>query len=366
MLVACSSEPVETNSSQITNIQFSTANAFEIDDFVADQSYVLLSNAEEALFSRVDKLIAKNDQFYLFDYLAERGVLVFDAKGNFIRRVGEFGEGPQQLGSITDIQVTDKGDIQILDQRNKVIQVYSNDGDWKEEIPIPVHAGGFIKKNEKWILAMDFENQSKGEIGQSEIGVFNEDMSLDTLYFEYSAGSENANMYYHAGLLAIGKDFLSYHRPPNDTISIFSNSNILQQRIVIDFEKNQLPKVVVENFELIEPYEEQGVDFRYLQTPALPVGNMLFGLIMSTAKEFWTFALDTKSMEIYTKKVDLSDLHIKDLIIPTAKMGEYAVITMIDPMTFTQEENPKKYPAEVTAHLKSEGTVLLIHHLKKR
>jgi hypothetical protein len=111
-LSSCDSSPEKSVASLIKNAPFLEAKPLNILDIVSEQKFVLLSTQEDALFKRVDKLIAKNDLFYLFDHLSDSGVLIFDQEGKFIRKVGEVGEGPQQIKGISDFQITNKGEIQ--------------------------------------------------------------------------------------------------------------------------------------------------------------------------------------------------------------------------------------------------------------
>lgn len=362
-LSSCNKATEKSVASLIKNAPFSEAKPFNSSEIVINQKYVLLSTHEDALFKRVDKLIAKKDLFYLFDHLSESGVLIFDQEGKFIRKVGEIGEGPQQLKGITDFQVTDEGEIQILDKLSKSIVIYSSEGIWKEKIAIPINSGGFAQLGDKWFLAINFDNQNES-LGQNHVlGVFESTMELHSLFFRYAEGATNSNVYYHAGILGTDGKSLNYHRPPNDTISIFSTEGKLKNHLVIDFGEKQLPNEVVNDFQTIERYKSQEASFQYLQTPALLAGNRLFGLISSTKNEIWTFMYSLDSEELYTDKINLSQLHFKDMIIPSAFRRDNVVISLIDPFSFRMDAKPESYPQEVRNHLENEGHVLLLHFL---
>ncbi|PZX54980.1 6-bladed beta-propeller [Algoriphagus chordae] len=363
-LIACGgSEQISEESKDLT-IPFSEAEEFKLTDFVEEQQYILLSTEEAALFNRVDKLIAKNDRYYLFDHLAESGILVFDKEGNFLQKIGEFGEGPQQLKGITDFQVADNGELQVLDKLRKSIVIYSPEGIWKEKVKLPVNAGGFAQLGDKWALAINYDNQADSLISNQILGIFANDMQVDSLYFHYPEGADNVNLYYHAGLLNAGKNTLIYHRPPNDTISFFTSTGDLSKRLVIDFGENRLPEEAVNDFDIVSSYKKQEASYRYLQTPALLAGDNIFGIILSTKQEFWTFAYRISSQELYTTKVDMTQLHLKDMLLPTAYRDDNVLISMIDPVTFSRDAQPAAYPEEVRIYLENEGSVLLLHHLK--
>ncbi|MEB2774224.1 6-bladed beta-propeller [Algoriphagus sp. D3-2-R+10] len=364
ILTSCSKATKKDDTSILTTTPFENAEEFHLSDFVDEQKYILLSTDEEALFKRVDKLIAKNDQFYLFDHLSQSGVLVFDSEGRFVQKIGEFGEGPQQLKGISDFQVDNNGDVQVLDRLNRSIVIYSPQGIWKEKVALPVNAGGFAQLGNNWFLAINYDHQNDELVNNQMLGVFDSTMEKDSLYFQYAEGAVSANVYYHAGLLSTGKNALIYHRPPNDTISIFSINGKLTDRLIIDFGANRLPDEVVNDFQTMSAYKAQDASFRYMQTPALLVGNHIFGIIASAKNEIWTYVYKLDSKELYSNKVNFSNIHLNELILPTANFNDEVVVSMIDPVTFSQDANPEAYPDEVRNHLENEGSVLLLHYLK--
>jgi hypothetical protein len=364
VFIACDSDEEIKEDSIITVTSFAEAKPLNISDLVSEQKYVLLSTQEDALFKRVDKMIAKNDRFYLFDHLSESGVLIFDQEGKFIRKVGEVGEGPQQIKGISDFQITDKGEIQILDKIGKSIDIYSAEGLWKEKIAIPINSGGFAQFGEKWFLAINFDNQNESLVQNHVLGVFESNMDLDSLFFRYAKGASNSNVYYNSGVVSTDEESLIYHRPPNDTMSIFSKEGRLKNRLVIDFGEKQLPTEVVNDFQAIDRYKAQEASFQYLQSPTLLAGNRLFGLTSSTKNEIWNFMYSLDSEVLYTDKINLSQLHFKDMIIPSAFRSDNVVISLIEPSSFGIDAKPESYPQEVRNHLENEGYVLLLHYLK--
>ena len=68
--------------------------------------------------------------------------------------------------------------------------------------------------------------------------------------------------------------------------------------------------------------------------------------------------------ELFTYKVNLSELRLNEIILPTANLNDEIVVTLLDPTTFSQESNPEAYPENVREHLENEGSVLLLHYLK--
>lgn len=364
LAASCQGAKNESNLSRLTVFPFDEAEPMNTKDFVENQRYILLSIGEEALFRRVDKLVAANNHFYLFDHLNNSGVLVFDEVGIFVRKIGDFGEGPNQINGIKDFQVRPNGEVLVLDALENEIFVYSPEGIWMANISIPVNAGGFIETATGWLIAINKDNQNDAISNYPKVGNFDSAFKLDSLYFGYAAIGENANVYYHAGLLTQTSGYIGYNRPPDDTVRLFSNTGKLEQQILIDFGDKKLPEHVVNDIMLDDELKENGLDYRYLQLPVKIANNMIFGLIISTKNDIWTFAVNLKTNKLHVNKIDFSDFHLPSFILPTAITPSGELVTLIEPISFVSDTQPENYPDEVISHFENEGSVLLLHTIK--
>ncbi|WP_162339579.1 6-bladed beta-propeller [Cyclobacterium salsum] len=360
---SCQGPKDQSDLSHVTIYSFDEAAPLDAKDFVEKQRYVLLSIEEEALFKRVDKLLAKNNHFYLFDHLNNSGVLVFDEEGIFVSKVGDFGEGPNQISGIKDFQVRPNGEVLVLDALDNKIIVYSPEGNWVENISIPVNAGGFIETETGWLFAINNDNQNDAIANYPKVGSFDTSFKLDSLYFGYTAIGGNTNVYYHAGLLSQASGIV-YNRPPDDTVRLFSSAGKLEQQILIDFGDSKLPEHVVNDITLADELKEKGLNHQYLQLPVKITNNLILGVIVSTKNDFWTFAINLKTDNLHVNKIDFSDVHFPSLILPTAITPTGEVVTLIEPISFVSDTQPENYPEEVINHFEDEGSVLLLHQLK--
>ncbi|NHE58789.1 6-bladed beta-propeller [Cyclobacterium plantarum] len=360
---SCQGPKNKSDISHVTIYSFDEALPLDTKDFVEKQRYVLLSMEEEALFKRVDKLLAMNDQFYLFDHINNSGVLVFDEQGQFIRKIGDFGQGPNQINGIEDFQVRKNGEVLVLDALENRIIVYSPEGNWVENISIPVNAGGFIETETGWLFAINNDNQNDAIANYPKVGSFDTSFKLDSLYFGYTAIGGNTNVYYHAGLLSQTSGIV-YNRPPDDTVRLFSSAGNLEKQILIDFGDSKLPEHVVNDITLADELKEKGLNHQYLQLPVKITNNLILGVIVSTKNDFWTFAINLKTDKLHVNKIDFSDVHFPSLMLPTAITPTGEVVTLIEPISFVSDAQPENYPEEVINHFENDGSVLLLHKLK--
>ena len=72
----------------------------------------------------------KSGNLYVADY-GRTNVYVFDANGQFLRKVGGLGgSGPGQLSGVEDVAVARNGDIYVLDTGNSRVSVFNSEGNY--------------------------------------------------------------------------------------------------------------------------------------------------------------------------------------------------------------------------------------------
>ncbi len=86
-------------------------------------------------------------------YLASRGqIFKFDRKGNFVKTIGQKGQGPGDFQSIRELRITNSGELSFYDYRNVKYLFFTADGTFKEERKVT--SDTFIH----WIIYLDNSN----------------------------------------------------------------------------------------------------------------------------------------------------------------------------------------------------------------
>jgi hypothetical protein len=100
-----------------------------LSEILEEVQVVPLSNVNAPLLGMVDKVIAKNNRFYIFSQQMQQPIAVFDADGNFKHSVGQIGGGPFEFARVGDFDVDESnGNVYMLDMfKNKIIQ-FDEDG----------------------------------------------------------------------------------------------------------------------------------------------------------------------------------------------------------------------------------------------
>lgn len=100
----------------------STHKLFDVDSTTTD------------LFGPFIARIGSQGTLYLVD-LGDLKIKAFDSRGQLVQIFGEGkGQGPNEFGWITDIDITDSGELWVADQVNGRVAVYASDGSLQEHI----------------------------------------------------------------------------------------------------------------------------------------------------------------------------------------------------------------------------------------
>ena len=97
------------------------------------KSYIVLETNEDCIIGSFDKLIVKNDKFYVMDRKRSHKIFVFSNSGQFISSISGEGGGPGEYSFLQDFDVDDQGNIHILDSRAPKVIVLDSHGQLLKE-----------------------------------------------------------------------------------------------------------------------------------------------------------------------------------------------------------------------------------------
>ncbi len=91
--------------------------------------YVPLSTTNESLIGKACRVIFRNENFYVFDFIINNSVLVFDRYGDFSYKIENIGKGPGEYISASDFDVDSDGNVFLFDAGgSRSILHYTNEG----------------------------------------------------------------------------------------------------------------------------------------------------------------------------------------------------------------------------------------------
>lgn len=98
-------------------------------NIIDDVEYIPLETNENCLIGNISRLLYRNGNFYLFDFVISNTIHVFDRSGKFLYKIDNIGKGPGEYVSISDFDVDKDGNIYVFDAggKRRIIK-YSNNG----------------------------------------------------------------------------------------------------------------------------------------------------------------------------------------------------------------------------------------------
>jgi hypothetical protein len=110
---------------------------------VIDTMYgIKLENHPHALLGSIEKIVVKDDAFYIFDKHQTKSLKKFDRHGKFLTSFGTSGRGSGQYFQLTDFSVT-ANEVIMYDQFRRVLLFYDLDGNFIRERAVPFFATAF-------------------------------------------------------------------------------------------------------------------------------------------------------------------------------------------------------------------------------
>lgn len=226
--ICCKKKIITTNSNkkeiELIKIDDYEKTGKSLVDFVSDFSFLTLKNIPFTDFiSNVNKVIFNDNLIYILDS-GKSNLLVFDIEGNYIKKIGNRGNGPGEYNSINDFVINkDRKEITILDSEKISLLKYSIDGKYLDIIKF---SNFFPKKlelinNSNYILYTSYSNSEFFDLVYTDLNGkitgygFKYPENIDAISFAFTGGIEKINnsVLYSAStsshIFEIDKNFIS-------------------------------------------------------------------------------------------------------------------------------------------------------------
>ncbi|TKG94475.1 6-bladed beta-propeller [Puteibacter caeruleilacunae] len=128
-------------------------------NLITDIEYIPLSSKGDHFIGEVCRVIFKNNMFYIFDFLVNNSVMVFNDSGGFEYEISKTGNGPGEYVSVSDFEVDDSGNIYMMDAGGQKMICYSDRGQSFKVIRLPKFFIEFaFAKNNKMVAYRPFSS----------------------------------------------------------------------------------------------------------------------------------------------------------------------------------------------------------------
>nr|MBI1231664.1 6-bladed beta-propeller [Cytophagales bacterium] len=343
----------------ILQLRFEEAENADIAELTDSIGFIALDNNPEAYFTDIAKLSSNNGHFYLMETFSQKkGLLVFDVEGNFIRTIGEIGEGPGKMRRPTDFDILSDGSVVFVDRDLRRLFFYNSEGEFQKTSDLSFPALSFAKLQDgRWLFSANVHDTTSYKVVKTDA----EFLPIE-YHFPY-AEEEKQIMLSYGNFQVAGPEIL-YHRPFSDTLSIFSETGDLTQQVKLDFGKETPPIEALYDFQKLSAYQNK-VRYSYLLSRPVITEDYIVGMYATTFNEgkVWLFA--RKSSKLTNIDLDMESYTFKDIYRPLTVLNEKGIVSHMMPEVLAMEKNLSDIPQNIQEHLADEGHVLVVHYLKE-
>lgn len=311
------------------------------ESLMKNKRYVNLEmRGDENYIDRIDKVLFKNNKFYILD-VRKRSLVVFTESGKFLEKVGEI---KKDYLNIADFDVDDDGMVYVIDGKSDNFLVYTEKFALLRTIKSPFEIdvaqrltdGNFLVGLSSW----NKENNYK---------VLTVDKNLNVLkkWLTYSEFKDD-NFWISRYRFITTKDAIFYNKPIDNEVYVFSLNGDLKKSYNFNFGLMNVPN---EDKKDIDRKVEKYDNYRLLTNFTFVNDKCSFGKIWDRRKSKF-FYLDITNRRLYLENLSTSN----DLTNIVDFNGKY-LTSFIYPAQFN-EKGLAKLPTEIKRHLENGGFVL--------
>ncbi len=328
--------------------------------------YTPIEDHPDGLFKKADKLILHNNKYYIFDYLGENVINVFDRKGAFLYRIGSRGEGPGEYIKIRAFTV--KGNLlYLIDEIAQKMKTYNaGDGTFVEEKELfrPAYLYDLVvADNGDFLFAQQQLHTEKGAIPDSlEYNVFITSPDLKIKHRLFPFREDDCAVTWQMDCFKENEDHLIFHPLVVDSVVLFDRKSPSDAYSVqhFDFGSKKAPRECYNDFEVLTEhtyfYDAPSISSRYM------IGT--FHRSKSLGRGPYIYKYDK---ELVFGENSYSTEHLSGFLFCPLLVEKDTIYSMYDHAYFNlwdKENMTSGLPADIREHLQ-EGSDVLVKYILK-
>lgn len=316
-----------------------------------------LKEDDEVMFANLERLVAKDNKFFIVDTYGNKTVVSFTKDGNAYAKYGKIGQGPGEYFRPWDINV--RGDnVYILDSNTKKVLRYKISGEYVEEKTIPFIAQSFhILDNGNVLFCILPEGD-----GSPRLCLADSNMKVLKNYIPskpgYVGGWGTTNIFQTGA-----GGYLSYYESPQDTIYILNEKGEPISGYVLDFGDKAMPEESRINWFAYE----NGISYegkRMLRGNLIPLANgYMAELILEDRKQYVTIMQPEKRK--CGGKLCKLDQSVYDIMEPVSVDEDGNLIAFMDNMMAQRCHDYDMLPDSIKCELEKGNRVLMIYDFSR-
>ena len=201
---------------------------------VSSSRIIPLETTDDCLIREINRVLMLEDELVVFDDMGDC-VYLFDMNGEFVKKIGERGEGPQEYNQISDISILPaKKCIALLCDRPYKMMFFDYSGTFLNEVALDKYYSDIAIHNETIICRVENNDGTTQLDTYTYPMVLQENLTLPSM-FSYSYGRSSDNIYsFSKGDRMTSGHTVSITLPYTPTIYTYEKSGI-RPKYRIDF-----------------------------------------------------------------------------------------------------------------------------------
>lgn len=304
---------------------------------------VLKAESIEYMLTEADKIVYKNNTFYIKDWI-NRKVVAFDKKGNPVLSLNKRGRGPGEYLNITDFDIDENKDLWIVDGQTDLLLHYSGECRFIESRELPFEVS-YIKCINGGMLFLGLSPWNTSDYMGERILLSDTALNIRKSMLNYDKFVDPNYSFPSFGFTEQNGSVL-YHQPINDNVYKINDEGEVKKIYNFDFGSRTVPDDFKKNIEL---YRDE---FEHLITLVKSVyidESVIIGSVLQ-GREIRDFVIDRKREKLYLQNEDYKGLCFMGV-------ADGNIIYRILPGTQISMDN---LPEDILSYLESGNEVLAL------
>lgn len=284
------------------------------DKLYSSKRYVVLHADDQNLMTgQVGKIVLYGNKIVVCEQNmglnSDQKLVVHDASGRAVAKIGNKGRGPGEYMQITDFDVDDAGRVHLMDGTlgNKKILIYDTDGRFVEELSLPFSVdlvkcspdGGYLFAISSW---------DSSEYAGRKFVKTDADLNVENVAGEYDMSQIDNNFILGGGSLVETPEGLFYQRSPDENVYMLDGKGNIEKTWFLDLGNRAIPADKRSNIGAL--YDSGEIEeYSWFDFFVVPWDKYIFGT-MSDRGNFKSFVYDTQAQINYTQAGTAGDFGV--------------------------------------------------------
>jgi hypothetical protein len=283
-------------------------------------------------------------------------LLVFDDAGNFVRKIGNRGQGPGEYIRLWDFYV-DSLYIYLYDYNSTKLFKYDLQGNYIKSHRMPFAGDGFKNlKNKKYLFAL------QRDIDKNQVIRTDSAFQMEASFFSFgNKGNFYTSQHMDNVFHKVGEVISYYEINNNDTVYTFNEEGEPIGGVFFDFGSKKIPTNLRNDLDKLV----DGKDYIYHVDTPFKTGNLWIGQVRRNDNRE-TFVYDIRSNEYYFYDYASAQLNYVENIINPLFVNSRYIVGIIDLEIYNEMKIKPPLDDSAIAIMEEGGHVLCFYYLKQR